>query len=124
MSANNSSKANKDAALHSLLAGGSQKEAAEAAGVNRRTLHRWLKDEKFAAQLENLRDQRSARVSNKIADAQETAVDTLKSISSDPDQRGADRIKASQLLLEPILAFGSSVPRTEFIASMQDVTEE
>jgi transcriptional regulator with XRE-family HTH domain len=119
MSAISSPKPNKDAALHALLAGKSQTDVAEAAGVEPRTIRRWLRDKGFIDRLDKLRFQRNARVLSKIGAAQESAVDTLISISSDPDQKATDRLKAAQTLIRPAIEFRSEIPVLEFVGMMR-----
>jgi hypothetical protein len=113
-----------DAALLALLSGKSQKEAGEVAGVNERTIRRWLSDEEFCDQIDTLRHLRLARTLNKMAGYQERAIDTLFSIGADPSQRGADRITALKILIEPALSLRSSSPVTEFLGWMKGAAGE
>ena len=105
----------KDAALLTLLAGGTQEEAGEASGVKARTVRRWLQDGAFVNQLDELRRIRLAQMLNKVGVAQHQAVEALADIVSDPDQSGTTRVSAAKVLIEPALNFTRGSPVTEFL---------
>ena len=65
-------------ALTALLAGQSISEAAEAAGVDRRTVHRWKSEEAFSEALADGQHQIMAECSDRLAGLAERAVEVVE----------------------------------------------
>jgi len=64
-------------AIQALMRSRTYSEAAEAAGVSRCTLYRWLKDDLFNAELSKQQNELIKRSSRKLAGALDLAVDVL-----------------------------------------------
>jgi len=114
--------AKQDQFLIQLLAGRPLGEAAKAAGVSRSTGLRWRQDPAFA---ERFRDARAELLQASISDlhaAAEDAVATLRSIATDPEARGNDRVQGARWLLDLLfkgseqLEFAERLSRLEQIA--------
>ena len=94
MSAND---AKKTKAAEALALGNSNQEAAERAGVNVRTVQRWLKDDDFQKRVTQMQDARFAQLARRFISATalalRVAVDTLQ----DPDARRSEKMRAFML---------------------------
>src|SRR5262245_1143528 len=113
-------KLKREAALLALLAGKNHQQAAEAAGVDDRTLRRWLRDSEFVGELDRLRRRRFGRNLNRLDAAGEHAVEVLESIASDSEQPAAARVSACKVLLVPLsVLFRSSAPAVERLSYMK-----
>jgi hypothetical protein len=64
-------------AIQALMRSRTYSEAAEAAGVSRVTLYRWLKDDLFNAELSKQKNELIKRSSRKLAGSLDLAVDVL-----------------------------------------------
>lgn len=87
-------------AIIHLLAQPTLSAAATAAGVNERTLYRWLQDPAFDAAY---RATRRDAVRQAIAVLQRSAGDAaaaLASIAGDPTEKGSSRVSAARAILE------------------------
>ncbi|HEY9607652.1 MAG TPA: helix-turn-helix domain-containing protein [Allocoleopsis sp.] len=93
--------------LDVLSKGGTQREAAEVAGISIRTLQRWLKTPEFR-QIEtkiNFAVQKQTEaLADEVVHQLETltpiAISVLKEILENPESRAADRLRASALVIE------------------------
>lgn len=85
-----------DRALEVLLTGGSHQQAADAAGVNRRTLAKWLEESDFRVRLEKIS---GASVEEAKLILEEGARDAAKTIV---DQVREGELKAAQTLLDRV----------------------
>jgi hypothetical protein len=112
-------KLKRDAALLALLAGRNNQQAAEAAGVDDRTLRRWLHDPEFVAELNRHRRMRFGRTLNRYAAAGEVAVEVLESIARNPEEPAAARVAACKVLIAPLNEMSSSAPAVERLSYMQ-----
>jgi hypothetical protein len=70
-------------ALEALLSGATVQQAADAAGVDRRTITRWKSDPAFRSALRVAEREARARVSMRLMDLGSTALDTLAAAMSD-----------------------------------------
>jgi len=91
-------------AIEALLSEPSIDAAAEASGVGRRTLHRWLSDDAtFTAALRAVQDRAIDAAVSRLAGAAGDAADVLASIANDKAERGATRVSAARALLDGVL---------------------
>ena len=91
-------------AIEALLSEPSIEAAAEASGVGRRTLHRWLADDvAFTAALRAAQDRAIDAAVSRLAGSAGDAVDVLVSIANDKAERGATRVSAARALLDGVL---------------------
>lgn len=91
-------------AIEALLSEPSIEAAAEASGVGRRTLHRWLaEDATFTAALRTSQDRAIDAAVSRLAGGAVDAADVLVSIANDKAERGATRVSAARALLDSVL---------------------
>lgn len=92
-------------ALKVLSKKGTYKEAAVAAGVNVRTINRWVKLEEFQEALGRKTEKRLELIQDvvkiselQISDLVPKALIAVREILENPDSRSTDRLKASELV--------------------------
>lgn len=90
-------------AIAALLASRSIGEAAKAADVGQRTLHRWLADATFRAALHEAEAQAIAAAARRLVQLTESALDVVESVLADPDIHPATRLKAVDTVLNNVL---------------------
>lgn len=96
---------NRDKALAALMEGGSLTEAAEKAGISRRTLYTYLHDDlEFARAYKAANDQRVLLRSETLEAERCRASAVILEIMEDKNQSGANRLKAAQLVLDQVKA--------------------
>ena len=91
------------AALDSLIADGDQVKAARAAGVNARTIRRWLLEPAFAAALQTSQDATLDQVTADLVTAAGGAVALLASTVGNTDAALGLRLQAARTLLDAAL---------------------
>ena len=90
--------------ITALLVQGSLQAAAEASGINEKTLRRWLRED--AAFQTAYRDARRAVVQHAITQVQQAtgeAVETLRSVMQDAEAPASARVSAAKAMLETAL---------------------
>ncbi len=111
--------ANKQRALTALLTSRTQAEAAQAAGLDPRTLRRYLADTEFANEykraLAELVDAAAAQVKRALC----PTLGTLQEITADTNQPGSVRVSAARAVLE----FGLKLVEQADIISKLDKLE-
>ena len=90
-------------AIPALLDADTIAGAAELAGVSERTLHRWLKDGPFTAELHQAQDRAIDAAISKLSGEARAAASTLASIHRDPKVPAAVRVQAARAVLTEIL---------------------
>lgn len=92
----------KPAALVALAQGRPVTEAAQAAGVTRRTVERWRTDPTFEDQVTRLRADMLSDAAGRLSAASTAAVDALVALLD--DESGHVRARAATSLLQAVLA--------------------
>lgn len=87
-------------ALDALLAGASQTEAAQAAGVAPRTLRTWFHDPDFSRAYTLGCTELAKSAGRRAQAAATTALDTLVEVAENADNPPAARVSAARALLE------------------------
>ncbi len=91
---------NKQRALTALLTSRTQAEAAQAAGLDPRTIRRYFEDKEFAEaykrELSGLIDDAAAQAKKALC----PTLGTLQEITSDSDQPGSVRVSAGRAVME------------------------
>ena len=87
-------------AVHALLTEPTIRQAARAAGVDERTLYRWLKDPAFAAVYRSARREATQQALAQLQRQSGEAVKTLVSIMKNARQPAAARIAAAAKVLD------------------------
>ena len=106
-------------ALAALLAGGTETQAAAAAGVNPRTLARWRESEAFR---DALRDESAALVQDALAALRallRPAAMVLWRVLADDQMSAACRLRAAGMVLENVLRLGELVDHEARIAALE-----
>lgn len=94
------------AAVLALAGGATQDAAAEAAGVSRRTVVRWLGDPAFVARVSATRDAAFAAALGRLSEAAVRAADTLQELLA--DKNAAIRLGAASAILRAAPAWRES----------------
>jgi hypothetical protein len=116
--------ANQIKAIESLLQTGNITKAAEAAGVTRRTIQRWMKDEGFKRVLREAESLALAAVASAMAGNTEKAVETLPKILDDGVATNSEKIQAARAYLgalPQVRVLGSIEQR---ISELENLTDE
>lgn len=88
-------------AIVALLSAPTVKEAAEAATVGERSLHRWLReDDAFDRAYRKARRQAVQQATSRLQQASSLAVDVLIEVMSDKSAKNSDRVAAARTVLE------------------------
>lgn len=106
-------------AVIALLEHPTVKEAAEAAGVHKATVYRWLREPEFQAAYREARREAVSRATARLQQISSEAVEALREIVSDRSQQGASRVGAARCILDyaarmtEIEDFGERLARLE-----------
>ena len=114
---------NKIKALQALLVCPTRKEAAEMAGIDKRTLRRYFKDEEF---IREYKEAFAALVDEATKQAQRSlspALMTLKEICEDKTAGHMARISAARSILEYGLKLGEHNDLAARVAELERLTE-
>lgn len=87
-------------AIEALLTEPTVKAAAARAGVNERTLRRYLTDKEFQAAYQEARRESMRRVTARLQQAAGSAVNTLAAIHADPNLPASARVSAARIILD------------------------
>lgn len=94
-------KQKKDAALNALIVSNSLSEAAETAGIDRRTLYNYLhNDLEFARAYDEIRDRQAIAYMDELVVRRERANAVIMEVLEDEEQPAAVRLKAAQMILD------------------------
>lgn len=86
--------------LAALAAGQSYEDAAEAAGVSKRTARRRMTEPAFRAEVDALRSDMLARAVGRMAGLVDEAAETLRDVMRDPDAPAGARVSAARAVLQ------------------------
>jgi hypothetical protein len=87
-------------ALEVLMRGGTQEEAAKAAGSSSRTVRNWLKTSEFRNALNDARTGAWTETTSLLQSHAREAVATLSAVMRDEQARGWERVAAAKALLD------------------------
>ena len=92
---------NQKRAIKALLEYRTIDQAAEAIGVNERTIYRWLDDATFRLELSRVEGRSLDRLSRRLLILGDRAIDAIEDIIDDPDQPGnTNKRLAAALILD------------------------
>jgi hypothetical protein len=103
-------------ALEALMTSATVQDAAEAAGVGRRTLHRWLETEPFRAALRQLETEALQGVSRRLSTLAAQSIDVLQDVLTSDESRPVDKLQAAKIVLTsvtPLKELADFGPRLE-----------
>lgn len=86
-------------AIAVLAANGQYRDAAEAAGVDRRTIGRWMREPSFRRRTHEARTEHTFRIYGELSAAAPTAVEVLRSLTEDESVDPGHRIRAADALI-------------------------
>jgi AcrR family transcriptional regulator len=88
-------------ALAALAGGGNVSVAADAAGVHRASIYRWLDDDaEFLAELNRLKAEQRAALAAQVGELTAQALEVVRGVLTDPAVPAAVRLKAAMAVLE------------------------
>jgi hypothetical protein len=87
-------------AIEALLTEPTVQAAADAAGVSKTTIFRWLADSVFSGVYRDLRGQALEGTLTALQQASGEAVRTLKTVMTDETAKGSERVSAARCVLE------------------------
>lgn len=108
--ANSKSEQKRQAALAALMSSGTLSEAAEKAGIDRRTLYNYLhNDIDFARAYDEMRSMQAVDLLDEMNERKQQASAVIMDLMQDTEQPGLVRLKAAQAILEAAAAQNSIV---------------
>lgn len=103
--ANSKSEQKRQAALAALMSSNTLSEAAEKAGIDRRTLYNYLhNDIDFARAYDEMRNMQAVDLLDEMTARKQQASAVIMDLMNDTEQPGAVRLKAAQSILEAAAA--------------------
>lgn len=108
-------------AIERLLNGGTVQGAADAAGVSRKTVYKWLSIPAFQEAINNAQAEAMARLSRALIALGGSAVLTLGEIMNDHTQPAAVRVRAADIVTNRLLTMRESV---EFEARLAELEKQ
>jgi hypothetical protein len=90
----------REEAIHALCTHRSIEEAARAAGIGERTLHRWMKKPEFQDAFREARRTVFSQANARMQQASSAAVSTLLKVMIDPAAPPAARVRAADRILD------------------------
>jgi len=108
-------------AIERLLNGGTVQGAADAAGVSRKTVYKWLSIPAFQEAINNAQAEAMARLSRALIALGGSAIETLGETMSDKTQPPAVRVRAADIVTGRLLTMRESV---EFEARLAELEKQ
>ncbi len=108
-------------AIERLLNGGTVQGAADAAGVSRKTVYKWLSIPAFQEAINNAQAEAMARLSRALIALGGSAVLTLGETMNDHTQPAAVRVRAADIVTNRLLTMRESV---EFEARLAELEKQ
>lgn len=91
----------RQAALAALMDSSTLTEAAEKAGISRRTLYNYLRNDiEFARAYDEMRDMQAVSLLDEMTERRRQASAVIMDLMNDTEQPGVVRLKAAQAILE------------------------
>ena len=108
-------------AIERLLNGGTVQGAADAAGVSRKTVYKWLSIPAFQEAINSAQAEAMARLSRALIALGGSAIETLGETMSDKTQPPAVRVRAADIVTGRLLTMRESV---EFEARLAELEKQ
>ena len=100
-----------------LARGDTFDQAAEAAGVNRRTVYRWRKNPRFAAKVRQIRDEMVSEAAGRLAATITAGINALVKLLD--DENPAVRLRAATEIIDSTLRVRNAVDVADRIAALE-----
>lgn len=110
---------NQQRAIHAIVAGKTRTEAAAAAGINDRTIYKWLEDPQFKAALRLAEKQAILDAQTALIGRIDENLQILDEIKRNPACSDNARIRAIQLQLETMMNWRDTLITDERIAAIE-----
>jgi transposase-like protein len=108
-------------AIPALLASGTVTAAAEAAGISRETLYRWLRtDAQFRAELHAAEALALAETTRRLVALSGHALTTITGVMLDATEPGAIRLRAADVILQRLLQLRELVTLEDRITALEE----
>ena len=106
-------------AIEALTQTGQVTQAAEAAGVSRKTVYQWLHQEQFSRALDKATTEALAELSRQLVALGSLAVDTLRGAMSDAEATQSARVRAADILINRLLQLRQLVDLEERVSRLE-----
>ena len=111
-------------AIPALLTADTIQKAADITGVSERTLHRWLKEGSFTAELHQAQDRAIDEAVSRLSGEARAAASTLATIHRDVKVSPAIRVQAAQALLAHVLKLRDQRDLADRIVTLEELINE
>ncbi len=108
-------------AIMPLITGGGVNEAAQAAGVTRRTITRWLELPEFRDELARAETETVRAASRRMARLADDALGVIESVMNDPKAGQHPRLRAAGLILDACLKWRESVSYEDRLRALEEM---
>ena len=106
-------------AIEALTKTGQVTQAAEAAGVARKTVYQWLHQEAFSRALDAATTEALAELSRQLVALGSLAVDTLRGVMTDTEATQSARVRAADILINRLLQLRQLVDLEERVSRLE-----
>lgn len=110
---------NQRAAIEALTVGKNQTEAAAIAGVQARTVRRWLADPTFVAELHAAQDRALGDVVRRMREGMASALDVIEGLMASDEVKAGVRLRAALGLIDRAFRGAELVELTERVAELE-----
>lgn len=111
-------------AIAALMSSRNVSAAAQAAGVGLRTLHRWLDDPSFVAELKSAESAAIDQAVRRLAELSGAAIETLAGAMQNTDATTGARVQAANVALSQLLRLRELHDLEQRIAALEEVRKD
>lgn len=108
-------------AIETMLTTGNMVQAADAAGVNRSTIYRWMADDVFVAALRDAEAEAVQGLSRSLAGLGESAAQALRDALA-PNNKITVRLRAAEIVTDRLLKLRELVDIEARLKALEDAT--
>lgn len=107
-------------AIEQLVALGNISQAAEAVGVSRTTMNRWLKNETFKQALNEAETDALAELRRSLLAMREKAAGAISDVIDDDDAPAWARLRAADIAIKRLLQIGDQVSIEDRLSKLEE----